>query len=60
MLNGEIEDYYPDVAVSNKTEAALEFSVEDYSTEELREHFTELPGREEADVEAFLDRVFAE
>lgn len=60
VLNGEIEDYYPDVEVSNKTEAALEFSVEDYSTEELREHFTELQEREETDVEAFLDRVFDE
>lgn len=60
VLNGEIEDYYPDVEVSNKTEAALEFSVEDYSTEELRDNFTKLPDREETDVEAFLDRVFDE
>lgn len=60
VLNGEIEDYYPDVEVSNKTEAALEFSVEDYSTEELRDYFAELPDREETDVEAFLDGVFDE
>jgi len=58
VLNGEIEDYYPDVDVSNKIEAALEFSAEEYSTEELRDHFTELPDKEKTDVEAFLERVF--
>lgn len=60
VLNGEIEDYYPDVDVSNKIEAALEFSAEEYSIEELRGHFTELPEKEETDVEAFLEEVFEE
>lgn len=60
VLNGEIEDYYPDVEVSNKIEAALEFSVEAYSAEELRDHFTELPDREKTDVEEFLEEVFEE
>lgn len=60
VLNGEIEDYYPDVEVSNKIEAALEFSVEAYSAEKLRDHFTELPDREKTDVEAFLEEVFKE
>jgi ABC-type multidrug transport system ATPase subunit len=60
VLNGEIEDYYPDVDVSNKIEAALEFSAEEYSTEELRDHFTELPEQEKTDIEAFLERVFEE
>lgn len=58
VLDGEIEDYYPDVDVSNKTEAALEFSVKDYNTEDLREHFTDLPDREKTDVETFLGKVF--
>lgn len=58
ILNGEIEDYYPDVDVSNKIEAALEFSPEEFSTEELRGHFSELPGREKTDVEVFLEKVF--
>lgn len=58
LLNGEIEDYYPDVEVSNKTEAALEFSADDYDVSELRDHFVELPDREVTDVEAFLGEVF--
>jgi putative ATP-dependent endonuclease of OLD family len=60
VLNGEIEDYYPDVEVRNKTEAALEFSPEDYSIEELRDQFTELPARGETDIEVFFERVFEE
>jgi len=58
LLNGEIEDYYPDVEVSNKTEAALEFSADNYDVSELRDHFVELPERDETDVDAFLGEVF--
>jgi len=39
LLNGEIEDYYPDVEVSNKTEAALEFSADNYDVSELQGSF---------------------
>ncbi|WP_353634434.1 TOPRIM nucleotidyl transferase/hydrolase domain-containing protein [Halobacterium sp. NMX12-1] len=60
VLMGDVEDYYPEVDSGNKIEAALEFSATRYSAEELREHFIELPEREETDVEAFLDRVFDE
>ena len=60
VLMGDVEDYYPEVELGNKIEAALEFSATEYSEEELREHFTELPDREETDVEAFLDKVFDE
>jgi len=58
LLNGEIEDYYPDVEVRNKTEAALEFSADNYDVSELRDLFVELPDRDETDVDAFLGEVF--
>jgi predicted ATP-dependent endonuclease of OLD family len=58
ILNGEIEDYYPDVEVSNKTEAALEFSPEEYDAGELREYLVEVPHDGRTDVEVFLERVF--
>lgn len=58
VLMGDVEDYYPEVESGNKIEAALEFSATDYDPEELREHFVELPDRDETDVEAFLGEVF--
>lgn len=58
VLNGEVEDYYPDVEVSNKIEAALKFSVKEYTMEELQENFTSLPDRDETDLEVFLQEVF--
>lgn len=58
VLMGDIEDYYPDVEAGNKIEAALEFSSRDYDSEELRGHFDGLSGRDNTDVEIFLNGVF--
>ncbi|WP_255197764.1 AAA family ATPase [Halorarius litoreus] len=58
VLQGEIEDYYPDVDVGHKIEAALEFSADDYDNDELRGYFVELPSRGRTDVEVFFTKVF--
>jgi hypothetical protein len=58
VLQGEIEDYYPEVDVSHKIEAALEFSVDNYEAGELRSHLVDIPGRDRTDLEVFLNKVF--
>jgi predicted ATP-dependent endonuclease of OLD family len=58
VLMGDVEDYYPEVEPRNKIEAALEFSATEYSPEELRSHFVDLPEMDKTDVEVFLERVF--
>lgn len=58
VLQGEIEDYYPDLGVGHKIEAALEFSADDYDEDELRSYFVELPSRDRTDVEDLLDKVY--
>lgn len=58
ILNGEIEDYYPDVKVSNKIEAALKFSTDRHDVNDLRKHFVELPEHDQTDIEVFLNKVF--
>lgn len=55
MLMGELEDYYP--KEGDKVEAALQFSAEEYSGEQLREYFVEMPDEETTDVETFLESV---
>lgn len=58
VLQGEIEDYYPEVDVGNKIEAAIEFSADDYTEDALQSHFVELPSRGRTDVEVLLDKVY--
>lgn len=58
VLVGDVEDYYPEVEVGHKIEAALEFSAAEYDQEDLRERFVDLPGTDTTDMEAFLSRVF--
>ena len=58
VLMGDIEDYYPEVEPRNKIEAALEFSATEYSPDELRTHFVNIPDKGKTDVEVFLESIF--
>jgi predicted ATP-dependent endonuclease of OLD family len=60
VLMGDIEDYYPEVEPRNKIEAALEFSATEYSPDELRTHFVNIPDKGKTDVEVFLESIFEE